>query len=45
MVTSPGSTENTRDAVSVWMSRRARKLSISPGSWARWAMQRSSIWL
>ena len=45
MVTSAASTPKIRDAVSVWMSRPDSKLSISPGSSARWAMQRSSIWL
>ena len=40
-----GSTENTRDAVALWMSCPLANASISPGSCARWAMQRSSIWL
>ncbi len=44
-VTSSGLTPKTRAAVSVWMSVPDSKAAIRPGSSARWAMQRSSIWL
>ena len=43
--TDAGSTENTRAAVALWMSSPLVNAAMSPGSPARWAMQRSSIWL
>ena len=45
MVTAVGSTPKMCDAVAVWMSCRSVNARTSPGSSARWAMQRSSIWL
>jgi hypothetical protein len=44
-VTSAEATSKMRDAVALWMSAPSVKAAISPGSAARWAMQRSSIWL
>ena len=44
-VTAVGSTPNTRDAVALWMSWPLVNAAIRPGSAARWAMHRSSIWL
>ena len=44
-VTDAGSTEKTRAAVALWMSSPLVNAAMSPGSPARWAMQRSSIWL
>src|SRR5207245_727924 len=40
-----GSTPKMRAAVALWMSWPDANASMSPGSSARWAMTRSSIWL
>jgi hypothetical protein len=45
IVTAVGSTSKTRAAVALWMSWPDSNAEMSPGSSARCAMHRSSIWL